>query len=120
MKKRKPGIRSRPAGTSRASPAAKQPRSAGVFTLSAQCTIAESAPLQADLSGLLDKDTPITLDAKELQRVDTAGMQVIAAFVRERNANGRQVQWRNTPPTLLSAARLLGLGTLLGLPQPTP
>jgi ABC-type transporter Mla MlaB component len=91
-----------------------------VFTLSAECTIAESAPLQADLSRLLDKDAPVTLDANELQRIDTAGMQVIAAFVRERNANGRQVEWRNPPPTLLSAARLLGLGALLGLPQPTP
>jgi phospholipid transport system transporter-binding protein len=120
MKKRKPGIRSRPAGTSRASPAATKPRSPGAFTLSAECTIAEAAPLQAELSGLLDTDTPVTLDAGEVQRIDTAGMQVIAAFVRERNANGRQVQWRNTPPTLLSAARLLGLGTLLGLPQPTP
>ena len=120
MKKRKPGTRSRPAGTSRPSPAVKQPRTPGVFTLSAECTIAESAPLQADLSRLLDKDTPVTLDAKELQRIDTAGMQVIVAFVRERTASGRQVEWRNTPPTLLSAARLLGLGTLLGLPQPTP
>ncbi len=120
MKKRKPGTRSRPAGTSRPSRAVKQPHSPGVFTLSAECTIAESAPLQADLSRLLNKDTPVTLDAKELQRIDTAGMQVIVAFVRERNASGRQVEWRNTPPTLLSAARLLGLGTLLGLPQPTP
>ena len=120
MKKRKPGTRSRPTGISRPSRAAKKPRSPGVFTLSAECTIAESAPLQADLTRLLDKDAPVTLDAKELQRVDTAGMQVIAAFIRERTANGRQVEWRNTPPTLLSAARLLGLSSLLGLPQPTP
>jgi ABC-type transporter Mla MlaB component len=51
-----------------------------------------------------------------LQRIDTAGLQVITAFVRERTGNGRMVEWQGTAPVLASAAQLLGLTSLLRLP----
>ena len=113
MKKRKQGTR--PARSARAR---TRPPAAGVFALSAECTVAQSAALKSGLQSLLARSAPITLDVAALQRIDTAGMQLIAAFVRERESRGRQVKWRGAAPALISAARLLGLAPALSLPEP--
>src|SRR5262249_2236792 len=89
----------------------------GVFALAAECTISDIAPLQAGLAGLLEHPSAVTLDIEAVQRIDTAAMQMVAAFVRERESQGRQVQWRGSAPVFGSAARLLGLAPLLQLPD---
>jgi phospholipid transport system transporter-binding protein len=105
--------------------AARKGRSAkssaeGVFALSADCTVAESAALKSSLLQTLARPTPVTIDITCVQRIDTAGIQLIAAFVREREALGLQVHWRGTAPAFTSAARLLGVASVLRLPEPTP
>ncbi len=120
MKKRKQGTRTRSTGSVRPSRAAARAPRKGTFALAAECTVAESTTLRTKLSRLLDWPAAVTLDVAALQRIDTAGMQLIAAFVRERGSHGRQVQWRGTTPTFASAARLLGLASVLGLPPATP
>jgi ABC-type transporter Mla MlaB component len=72
--------------------------------------------LKEGLAGLLDEPEAVTLDISALQRIDTAGMQVITAFVRERTGHGRLVEWQGAAPVLAAAARLLGLTSLLRLP----
>jgi ABC-type transporter Mla MlaB component len=86
------------------------------FALAAECTVADAASLKESLAALLDQPLPVTLDVTALQRIDTAGLQVISAFIRERAGNGRPVEWRGTAPVLTNAAQLLGLTSLLGLP----
>ena len=115
MKKRKQGTPVRPSRSARTrtrSPAA------GAFALSAECTVAQSAALRSGLLKLLPKATPITLDVAAVKRIDTAAMQLLAAFVRERASRGRQVEWRGSTPAFTSAARLLGLASVLSLPEP--
>lgn len=103
---------------SRSTPAdgTEQPTCGGLFVVRAECTIADVEGLKNDLAKLLDESEVVTLDINAVQRVDTAGLQVIATFIRERESNGHQVQWRGHAPALASAAKLLGLGELLKLP----
>jgi ABC-type transporter Mla MlaB component len=89
----------------------------GVFALSADCTVAESAALKSALLENLSLPTPVTLDIGCVQRIDTAGIQLLAAFVREREGLGLQVQWRGSAPAFTSAARLLGVASVLKLPE---
>ena len=84
--------------------------------MAAECTVADVASLKSGLAKLLDAAEPITLDISAIQRVDTAGLQIIAAFVRDRESQGRQVQWQGESPALTAAAQLLGLNALLKLP----
>jgi ABC-type transporter Mla MlaB component len=84
--------------------------------LAAECLVSGASTLKESLAGLLDEPQPITLDITALQRIDTAGLQVLTAFIRERAGHGRTVEWRGTAPALTSAAQLLGLTSLLGLP----
>ncbi|MGH8270016.1 MAG: STAS domain-containing protein, partial [Steroidobacteraceae bacterium] len=55
-------------------------------------------------------------DASALQRIDTAALQLLAAFVRDRRTAGRAVDWRGGTAALESAAALLGLKDMLELP----
>ena len=78
--------------------------------------VSDASALKERLAGLLDEPLPVTLDIASLQRIDTAGLQVITAFVRERAVHGRLVEWQGSAPVLVTAAQLLGLTTLLKLP----
>jgi ABC-type transporter Mla MlaB component len=78
--------------------------------------VSGASSLKDSLASLLDEPLPVTLDITTLQRIDTAGLQVITAFVRERAGHGRTVEWQGTAPVLTTAAQLLGLTSLLGLP----
>jgi phospholipid transport system transporter-binding protein len=120
MNKRKQGAATR---TTRRGPAAKAPGAetehrtgGGAFAVAAECTVADAGALKASLAKLLDDSGVVTLDVSAVQRIDTAGLQVITTFVRERESQGRQVEWRGTAPALVAAAKLLGLSSFLKLP----
>src|SRR5262245_32720449 len=83
-----------------------EPASTGL-ALSAECMVADASALKGRLAALLDTPQPVTLDITAVQRIDTAGLQVITAFVRERASQGRAVEWQGTAPVLAAAAQLL-------------
>lgn len=126
MNKRKPGAATRTTrrgrtGTSRAARNAPAPGiepKTGSFAVAADCTVADASSLKTGLSKLLEESGIVTLEIGAVQRIDTAGLQVIATFIRERESHGRQVQWRGHAPALSAAAKLLGLSALLKLPTP--
>ena len=111
--------RSRPA-TARRKAAASTPgsrsRADGSLTLAADCTVAEVDALKAALARRLEESQPVTLDVSALQRIDTAALQLLAAFVRDRRTAGRAVAWSGRAPALEAAAGLLGLHHMLELP----
>jgi ABC-type transporter Mla MlaB component len=120
MNKRKQGAV--PRATGRGRPARTAPAAAAgssSFTVAAECTVADASSLKSELAKLLDDTGVVTLDIGAVQRIDTAGLQLLATFVRERESHGRQVQWQGNAPSLATAAQLLGLGALLKLPAPT-
>ena len=78
--------------------------------------VADVAALKAGLGRLLRSPHPVALDIAGLERIDTAGLQVLAAFLRERNERGLANEWQGTSALLASAAQLLGLASLFRLP----
>jgi anti-anti-sigma regulatory factor len=121
MNKRKPGAAPRTTRRGRTArntpaPGVEPKTTSGAFAIAAECTVADASSLKSGLAKLLEESDSVTLDISAVQRIDTAGLQVIAAFIRERESQGRQVQWRGHAPTVEAAARLLGLGALLKLP----
>ena len=103
--------------SARGRPAAARGKSAGTapsaLTLAAECTVAEADVFQAQLAGRLQQPEAVTVDVSALQRIDTAGLQLLAAFVRDRRTAGRAVEWRGRAAALDSAASLLGLNDML-------
>ncbi|MDA8348001.1 MAG: STAS domain-containing protein [Pseudomonadota bacterium] len=86
-----------------------------LLVLQAECTLTDAAELKSALCRLSDHDGTVTLDAAAVERIDTAALQLLAAFVRDRRLAGAALQWRAVSPAVHSAARLLGMDTMLAL-----
>ncbi len=119
MNKRKQGAATRTTRRGRAANTpgtdTEQEPGSSAFAVAAECTVADASSLKAGLAKLLDESGVVTLDVSAVQRIDTAGLQVITTFVRERESQGRQVEWRGSAPALTAAAKLLGLSSFLKL-----
>jgi ABC-type transporter Mla MlaB component len=101
--------------------AAPEPASpASVITLASHCTVKDAAALKDSLRRLVGAGGAVTLDVRTLERIDTATMQLLCAFVRARVERNEKVEWLGDSPALAEAARLLGVVNLLALPgEPT-
>ena len=111
-----PGPRRAAGAARKATPPTPIEKPSTTLALAAECMVSGASSLKESLAALLDEPLPVTLDITTLQRIDTAGLQVITAFVRERAGQGRTVEWQGTAPVLTTAAQLLGLTSLLRLP----
>jgi anti-anti-sigma regulatory factor len=88
-----------------------------VVSLFSNSTVKDAAALKDTLLQVLDEPGSVVIEAKSVERIDTAIIQVLCAFVRDRAARNLTVTWRGTPQPLLDASRLLGVGALLALPS---
>jgi len=85
---------------------------APLATVPADCTIAQTGDLKADLARVLDVPAAVTLDLSAVRRIDTAALQVLTSFIRERRAAGRDVECRGASDAFLVTADVLGLRAL--------
>ena len=79
------------------------------------CRMAALPTLRDALMAALEHPS-CTLDASATTRVDTAAVQLLAAFRRAAHASGRQVSWQGVGEPLRDAVALLGLEQTLELP----
>jgi len=86
-------------------------------------------PVDCRLAGLDDLVGPLqeaagrarsTLDGSAVERIDTAGLQLLLAYRRAAAAQGHDTQWAGASDSLNEAADLLGLSSDLALPAVTP
>lgn len=76
-----------------------------------------ASDLYAHLKNALDKKHEVEINATDVQRVDTAILQVFLAFVLEAKAHDLQVSWQGVSESFRTAANLLGIGEALALPE---
>src|SRR4051794_36808388 len=88
------------------------PASSAVASFSAECTIAQAPAMQASLAEMLTRPACITLDLSTIRRIDTAALQVLTTFIRERRAAGRDVDCKGASDAFLATASILGLRAL--------
>ncbi|MBD8881943.1 STAS domain-containing protein [Rhodanobacter sp. 7MK24] len=87
--------------------------------LPADCRIGAQAVLQAELSEAL-RGGAIEFDGSQVERVDTAALQLLVLFRRALDARGGTLSWRSVSTALNDAASLLGLARILELPAVGP
>jgi anti-anti-sigma regulatory factor len=88
----------------------------GKVLLGTSCTIEDVAQLRTDLSAHLAANKPIIIDASRLERIDAAGVQLLAAFAIDCLEQGIAFAWKQRPAVLEEAIRLLGLAALMESP----
>ena len=63
------------------------------------------------------KEARVSLDGRQVEKVDAAGLQALLAGRRLLEAAGKSVAWAGCSPQLVAGAGLLGLAGPLGIPS---
>ena len=87
-----------------------------VVALASTCSVKDVGALKNSLCAVAESDEPVVFDAGGVERIDTATIQLLCVFVRDRVGRNQAVVWQGVSAVLLEAARLLGVQTLLALP----
>jgi ABC-type transporter Mla MlaB component len=99
------------------SPAVVTADSQPVVALSSNSTVKDAASLKAALIKVVASTATVSVDARSVERIDTATIQLLCAFVRERAQRQLEVKWLDCPKALVESSRLLGVHQILGLPE---
>jgi ABC-type transporter Mla MlaB component len=78
------------------------------------CTLAEIGALHDLLRSVSRTDN---LDGSQVERIDSAGLRLLVAFIRERRAAGYAIGWRAASSVLNRAVWLTGLTAAINLPE---
>jgi anti-anti-sigma regulatory factor len=81
--------------------------------LPAMLTIASSSDLHEALAGIIESTSVVVLEAGGVQKVDTAGLQLLVAFAHERTDQSLLTELRGASSSLVEPLALLGLGAHL-------
>ncbi len=91
-----------------------------VVALSENCTLRDALAMKEELLKMKDIAAAVTIEIAAVKRIETANLQVIAAFVRDRRNAGLTVTWSGASDAMSQAVKLLGLETLLGYGATAP
>lgn len=80
-------------------------------------TIADVGEVYPTLKGHLDSLNPVTLDASGVEVIDTAGIQLLAAFIKEADEHSIKIEWDGVSEVLKKAADRIALNKELHLPE---
>jgi anti-anti-sigma regulatory factor len=95
-------------------PPATPPKAAPpVVALASHCSVKDASALKTTLQNAERSEEAVTIDITAVERIDTASMQLLCAFVRDRHARNQSVVWRGTSAALNEAVKLLGAGELM-------
>lgn len=86
--------------------------------LGADMGIEKAGDLKDSLIDELDADGLLEIDGSQVERVHCASLQVLTAFMRERQALGHKSRIVEPSTVFLDAVNVLALKTALGLSEP--
>lgn len=94
----------------------KQATPRAPLMLDADLRIAAAPALRESLLAALAAASPVEIDGAAVTHVDTAALQVLAAFSRDARAAGLPVAWTGASDPLQRGVAVLGLNALIELP----
>ncbi|MGH1462008.1 MAG: STAS domain-containing protein [Neptuniibacter sp.] len=86
-----------------------------LLTLPEELSIANAREWKKHLSDLLQKEPPLTINAADLSRVDTAAIQMLAAFVIQTKQSNQEFSWVEPSDMFTLTAQRLGMSQNLNL-----
>jgi anti-anti-sigma regulatory factor len=87
--------------------------------LEPSCTLRDSIDMQFQLLAVDFGDSDVLVDGSAVERIDTAGLQMLLSFVKHQAGRGKPVRWSAVSDELARGSRLLGLAAQLGIPDAT-
>ncbi len=81
-----------------------------IVVLAANCSVKDAAAFKTSLCAFSNHSDAVTLDVSAVERVDTATMQLLCAFVRDRSGRNQSVTWRGESQALQGCSALARRG----------
>jgi ABC-type transporter Mla MlaB component len=97
---------------------ATTPQRAGL-KLEPSCLLRDTADMQFQLIAAHFDDGDVLLDGSPVERIDTAGIQLLVAFFNRHQQQGKNVAWTAVSDELLRVSQRLGVTAHLNLPNPS-
>lgn len=85
----------------------------GPLVLEASITIADVGDYHATLEQYLQKGSDIVIDGSQVESIDGAGLQLLAAFIKEVVSKSIPLKWQAASETLQRSAAQMGILTAL-------
>jgi anti-anti-sigma regulatory factor len=82
-----------------------------------QCTVREAEAFKLALHAAEDSSGDFTVEAGAVERIDTAGLQLLLGFAARLRTMQRRLVWCTVSPALRQGAQRLGVAAALGLPE---
>ncbi len=86
------------------------------LTLEAGCTLRDAIDMQFLLLAADCSSKKVIVDGSQVERIDTAGVQLLVAFAQAQAKAGKTLQWSGASELLVRSCRRLGVDGLLGFP----
>jgi anti-anti-sigma regulatory factor len=86
------------------------------FTLESGCTLRDGIDMQFLLLAADCSSQQVVVDGSQVERIDTAGVQLLVAFAKGLETAGKSLQWSGTSDLLVRSCRTLGVDGLLRIP----
>ena len=77
--------------------------------LERQLDISMATQLHQQLNRAMEAEGTVVLDGSKTERIDTAAVQLLTAFCRQAETQGRHYEWQNRPACLDHAGKFLGI-----------
>lgn len=77
--------------------------------------IMQASALKTRLAAAADKKLPVVLIADKVEKADTAGLQLVYAFIKHVERQGNPVSWQKPSDPLIQSSEILGMRELLYL-----
>jgi len=87
------------------------------FRMDKQCTVREAESLKHALHTAEDSSGDFIVEAGAVERIDTAGLQLLLGFASRLRLMQRRLIWGSVSPAFRQSASQLGLAPALGLPE---
>lgn len=85
------------------------------FDLPANLTISVVEALHEELEPLLLQERDVTFNGQNVEKIDTAGLQLVLAFKQALGKRNLDFQWFKPSALISDSAQQLGLAQALGL-----
>jgi anti-anti-sigma regulatory factor len=83
--------------------------------LHGECCIESLTERREQLLRAFEDGLPVVIDMSGVSRIDTAGLQLVLSFVVAMRGEGRRISYDGVSAPVREAARLAGVGALLGV-----
>jgi anti-anti-sigma regulatory factor len=84
-----------------------------MLDLGATLTISRVAEMHAKMTALLGSSGSLTLQGGGIEQIDGAGLQLLAAMIKEAAETGVEIRWDGISNSLHQGARQLGMHEIL-------